>query len=45
MITNADNNLDDDSDREAFLGDDHVHGYDDDEEEEEPMQTEPEVTR
>lgn len=31
-------NSDDDSDREAFLGDDHVHGYDD-EDEEEPMDT------
>ena len=35
---------DDDSDREAFLGDDHVHGYDDDDDdEEEPMETD-EVT-
>ena len=35
---------DDDSDREAFLGDDHVHGYDDDDDdEEEPLETD-EVT-
>ncbi len=33
--------VDEDFEREDFLGDDHVHGYDDDEdEEEEPMETE-----